>query len=364
MTWTPLMCITVIAITFVIGEYLSRATKGYVSSMVFACFIAMILFWTGSVPSDIAASSTLLTTLGACGTAFLLVNMGSSIDVESLISEWKTVVVCIVGLVGLGILAFTVGAMVFGKDYSLTAAPVVAGGLIAYQIVGGVAVEAGRPELQGYAALVMAFQSMIGMPVASFCLKNELKKQKRDGKLTEEYQASKKGLKLPETNIFPTVKETNNTSTMKFAKLGIVAVISYMLSTYVVPAINVNIMYLLMGVLFRKINFLDKSPLTSAGGYGYVMLCMFCSSTALQLFHFKTLSACLHLSSVCLLSALSVLQSVLLSQARLSVTIYSYLSLAVLRLCSVTRVPKSFQKKFVHLWMTLQNLKKYMLWTM
>ena len=206
MTWTPLMCITVIAITFVIGEYLSRATKGYVSSMVFACFIAMVLFWTGSVPSDIAASSTLLTTLGACGTAFLLVNMGSSIDIESLISEWKTVVVCIVGLVGLGILAFTVGAMVFGKDYSLTAAPVVAGGLIAYQIVGGVAVEAGRPELQGYAALVMAFQSMIGMPVASFCLKNELKKQKRDGKLTEEYQASKKGLKLPETNIFPTVK--------------------------------------------------------------------------------------------------------------------------------------------------------------
>ena len=275
MTWTPLMCITVIAITFVIGEYLSRATKGYVSSMVFFCFIAMILFWTGSVPSDIAASSTLLTTLGACGTAFLLVNMGSSIDVESLISEWKTVVVCIVGLVGLGVLAFTVGTMVFGRDYSLTAAPVVAGGLIAYQIVGDVAVEAGRPELQGYAALVMAFQSMIGMPVASFCLKNELKKQKRDGKLTEEYQASKKGLKLPETNIFPTVKETNNTSTMKFAKLGIVAVISYMLSTYVVPAINVNIMYLLMGVLFRKINFLDKSPLTSAGGYGYVMLCMY-----------------------------------------------------------------------------------------
>ena len=29
MTWTPLMRITVIAITFVIGEYLSRATKGY-----------------------------------------------------------------------------------------------------------------------------------------------------------------------------------------------------------------------------------------------------------------------------------------------------------------------------------------------
>jgi len=34
-------------------------------------------------------------------------------------------------------------------------------------------------------------------------------------------------------------------------------------------------MYLLIGILLRKINFLPKSPLTSAGGYGYIMLCMY-----------------------------------------------------------------------------------------
>ncbi len=275
MTFTPLICITVIAVTFVIGEYLGRRTKGYISSMVFACFIAMGLFWSGLVPKTIAIDSTLTATLGACGTAFLLVNMGTSLDIEQLIQEWKTVVVCLVGLVGLGALAFTVAQAIFGRDYALTAAPVVSGGLIAYQIVSEVAAGVGRPELGGFAALVMAFQSMLGMPIASFCLKKELIQQQKDGKLTAEYVASKQGFKLPDTKLFPDVSAAADTFTMKFAKLGIAAVISWALSTFVLKFINVNIMYLLIGILLRKINFLPKSPLTSAGGYGYIMLCMY-----------------------------------------------------------------------------------------
>ncbi len=275
MTFTPLLCITVIALTFVIGEFLSRLTKGYVSSMVFSCFIAMILFWTNAVPKTIAPDSTLTATLGACGTAFLLVNMGTSLDIEQLIQEWKTVLVCIVGLVALGALAFTVAVAVFGRHYALVAAPIVSGGLIAYQIVSEVSAANGFPELAGYAALVLAFQSMVGMPIASFCLKKELIQQQRDGKLTAEYVESKKGFKLPETRLFPDVSAVADTFTMKFAKLGIAAFLSYLLSTKVLTFINVNIMYLLIGIILRKINFLPKSPLTTAGGYGYIMLCMY-----------------------------------------------------------------------------------------
>ena len=34
-------------------------------------------------------------------------------------------------------------------------------------------------------------------------------------------------------------------------------------------------MYLLVGILARKINFLQKNPLNEAGGYGYIMLCLY-----------------------------------------------------------------------------------------
>ena len=274
MTWAPIMCLAVVAFAFVVGEYLSRKTNGYVSAMVFGCIVAMILFWCNLIPKDIAATSTLLVTLNSTGVAMLLVNMGTSIDIENLIQEWKTVVVCCAGLVGIGALAFTAGTMFFGKEYALTAAPVVSGGVIAMQIVSEAANAAGKPMFAGFAALVLAFQSMVGMPVASFCLKKELIMAKAKGMFSEEGQ-SKSTFKLPETNLFKTPSPEADTSTMKFMKLAIVASCGYMLSTYVVPAVNVNIMYLLVGVIARKINFLQKNALQAAGGYGYIMLCMY-----------------------------------------------------------------------------------------
>jgi hypothetical protein len=275
MTFTPMVCITVIAVTFVIGEYLGRLTKGYVSAMVFACFIALFLFWSNLIPATIAVDSTLLSTLGACGTAFLLVNMGTSLDIEQLLAEWKTVVICCVGLVGLGILSFTLGILIFGREYSLTAAPVVSGGLIAYQIVSETAAAAGRQELAGYAALVLAFQGMVGMPIASACLKKELINQQKSGKLSKDYVEGKKKHTLPDMKLFPDVSPYADTFTMKFAKMGIAAVLAWLLSTYVFKAVNVNIMYLLVGILLRKLNFLPRNPLINAGGYGYIMLCMY-----------------------------------------------------------------------------------------
>lgn len=274
MTWAPVMCLAVIAFAFVVGEYLSRKTNGYVSAMVFGCIVAMILFWCNLIPKDIAATSTLLTTLNSTGVAMLLVNMGTSIDIENLIQEWKTVVVCCAGLIGIGVLAFTAGSMFFGKEYALTAAPVVSGGVIAMQIVSEAANAAGKPMFAGFAALVLAFQSMVGMPVASFCLKKELIMAKEKGMFSEEGQ-QKSTFKLPETNLFKTPSAEADTSTMKFMKLAIVASCGWMLTTYVVPAINVNIMYLLVGVVARKINFLQKNALQAAGGYGYIMLCMY-----------------------------------------------------------------------------------------
>ena len=274
MTWTPAMCVAVIAFAYVIGDLLSAKTNGYISSMVFACFIAMALFWTNLIPKDVATTSTLLMTLNSIGVGFLLINVGTSIDLENLLMEWKTVVVCCVGLVGLGAFAFTAGIALFGREYSLVAAPIVSGGVIAYQIVAEEAIKVGKDYLSGYGALVMAFQSVIGMPVASFCLKRELVSQHKKGFFNADAE-QKKAFKLPETNLFKNPKPQFDTATMKFCKLAIVATCAYLLSTYVVPAVNVNIMYLIVGVIARKINFIQKNPLNEAGGYGLIMICMY-----------------------------------------------------------------------------------------
>lgn len=274
LTWTPLVCFAIILLVFCVSEWLSSKTNGYISAMVFAAVIALALFWTNMIPKTVAVDSTLMATLNSYGVALLIVNMGTSIDLENLLAEWKTVLICCAGLVGLGILAFTAGVALFGREYALCAAPPIAGGVIAYQIVAEVATAAGRLDLAGYAALIMGLQSMIGMPISSFCLKKELAKMKAENRFSAEGEV-KSAFKLPETNLFKDPKGVFDSSTYKFFKLAFAAVLANVLTNLTGGALNVNVSYLIVGVLLRKVNFLQKNMLQSAGGYGICMMAIY-----------------------------------------------------------------------------------------
>ncbi len=275
-TWTPLVSFAAIAVIFGISDILSNKTKNYISGLVFATIISMALFWSGLMPTDVTSTSTLTSTLGAYGVAALLVSMGTSIDLEALLQEWKTILICCLGLVGLGIFAFTICVAVFGREYALIAAPPISGGVIAYQMVSEVANENGRADLAGFAALILAMQGLVGMPIASICLKIELNKMKKEGKLSKDYKTEvTKEFKLPSFAVFKTPKPENDTTTINFAKIAIVAVFAVLFSNLTGGALNVNIAYLLFGILFRRLNFLPKSALNKAGGYGLCLLAIY-----------------------------------------------------------------------------------------
>ncbi|MBQ4506761.1 MAG: hypothetical protein II971_05875 [Firmicutes bacterium] len=274
MTWTPLMCFATIVLVYCIGEYLSNLTKGFISSMIFASFIGMALFWTDLIPKDIATKSQLYPMLNAFVIAILIINMGTSIDLEQFIMEWRTVATCVAGLIGLGVLAFTLGTALFGREYALIAAPPISGGAIAYNIVSEEALAHGRGDLAGYAYLVLAYQKFIGMPVISFCLKMELKKMKEKNMFAGE-KIDAAPFKLPETKLFPDWPKTMDSNTWKYGRLGLAGICAYLLTQLTGGALNVNISYLIMGILLRKINFLQKNSLQAAGGYGLCMMAMY-----------------------------------------------------------------------------------------
>ncbi len=81
------------------------------------------------------------------GIALLITNLGTLINLEDLCHEWKTVVIALVGIVGIGVGCLTVGSMLFGREYALIAAPPIAGSTVAGIIVTTVAEAANRPEL-------------------------------------------------------------------------------------------------------------------------------------------------------------------------------------------------------------------------
>ncbi|MEY8509314.1 hypothetical protein AALA78_13980 [Lachnospiraceae bacterium 42-17] len=141
--WNPLTCITGCLIVYSIGEFLSKKTKGAVSSLLFACILFIAGFWSGVLPKDVTTQSGLTAVMSNFGAAFMITNIGTLINLEDMIREWKTVVISIFSIIAIGLICFTVGSLLFGREYALIAAPPVAGSTVAGIIVTGMAEAAG-----------------------------------------------------------------------------------------------------------------------------------------------------------------------------------------------------------------------------
>lgn len=90
------------------------------------------------------------------------------INLKDLVKEWKTVVIAIIGLVGLAVVSFTIGSWIFGREYALSAASPISGGVIATILTTTAATEAGRPEICSICDLNL-FSSVIRW--SSHCIK-------------------------------------------------------------------------------------------------------------------------------------------------------------------------------------------------
>lgn len=174
MTWFPILAFAAVAVTFAIGDLISSKTKGLVSSILASALFFLIFGGTLHIfPSDMATTSGIMSLIPTFGMALILVNVGSLIDLNDLKREWKTVIFSVVGVVGVVIIGLTLGQLLFGREYALSALGPVSGGMTATMILTEAANNAGRPDLAAFVAAVMAFQMLIGLPVAAWCLRKE-----------------------------------------------------------------------------------------------------------------------------------------------------------------------------------------------
>ena len=246
----------------------------------FASAIFLFGFWLKILPDNVTSAPGLAAAMSNFGVGLLIVNLGTLIDLEDMIKEWKTVVVALLGMVGVVIGALTIGAMLFGREWALTAVPATAGGTIAVLLVQTAANTAGRPEVAAFAILVMSFRKFIGMPIATYGMKRELTAKIARGDFSASAASSGKTFKLPDIRIFKPTAKASNTNNMKLFKLAIVATVANLvgLATQIPGAdagnyfLNPNISYLLFGLLFTRLGFLEKGTLQKADSYGLMML--------------------------------------------------------------------------------------------
>lgn len=275
MTWFPVMGFAVIAAAFALGDYISAKTKGVVSSVIVAIFV-FIIFGAGALnilPADLMTMSGLAGLIPTFGMPLIIVNVGTMLDLNELKREWKTVLVAIAGIVGVVALYFTVGSAIFGKEIAYIATGPTAGGMAATLMLAQAANEASRPDLAAIVAAIMAFQMLIGLPIASIALRKEALDFLAAGKHKLDTGASKG--KQINFRILPQTPKSLDMPTLHLARLAVGGVVAQLLTA--ATGISTGITYLVVGAIFGATGLIEKSALRKAGSESILMLATYAS---------------------------------------------------------------------------------------
>lgn len=252
---------------FAVSDIISTATKAIIPSMFTLSVLCAILFWGNIVPSNILELAGIGTTLVYIVYYLQLPHMGTLMSVREMLVQWKTIVICLAGLVGMCLLTMTVGALIFGREAAIVATPPLSGGIVAYLIMSDGANAMGRPDLATLALAVLVLQSFVGYPLTSFLLKREARHlmkdyQKGDVTLTAASSGPEKKL-LPQ---LPDKYVTNNTTLFKVAVAGLIGIL---ITTWTQEFVSRYVILLIVGVILAEIGFLDRAPLIKSQVFGY-----------------------------------------------------------------------------------------------
>lgn len=263
-----ILAFAIIALTFAVGDYIALKTKGIVSTFITA-IIVFVLFGgvLNILPDDLMEISGLTVLIPTFGMILILTNLGSTLDLNALKKEWRTIVVSLAGVIGLLILGFTLGRFIFGREYALGAIGPISGGIVATMISSDVANAAGRGDIVSYIAAVNALQVLIGLPLSSFCLNKAAKAYMAKGINNRELSKNSKKIDI---HILPDTPKYLDNPTAHFARLALIGVLAQLFSD--ITGFNNTISYLLFGAVGAAIGMMEPGSLKKAGGEGILLL--------------------------------------------------------------------------------------------
>lgn len=149
---------------YYISTVVNSLTKGRIGTA-FMSFVLMLAgFWSGLLPKDVVDVSQ-LGGLYSILNLTILVNVGTSFDPKKFKKEWRLVLVIVAGIVGMGVLVFTIGRAIFGLTICIGGFPVYLGAIVALNIMHQAAVDAGNMDLAAFVLLIQATQALMGIPL-------------------------------------------------------------------------------------------------------------------------------------------------------------------------------------------------------
>lgn len=280
-----LLAAGILALFFVVAEYLSKKTHGILSAFFLVCVFLLIGTWTifGKMypETDIVATSGALSIIFvSCG--LYLTHIGTMITIKDLLQEWKTVVIGFVAVAIIGVVGCLVGGRIMEPALAYAGTPVVAGGAAANLIVTdaltGIETAKGidLTTAKVFAVLVLALQFIIGTPICSVIVRKDAEDCLKSGRI-EQYRSLAQGgadsgasqqkalIRLPE--IFQT---PNGALCLAL----FVSMIGTILGN--ITGVSFLLWCMLLGVLCRTIGLLPANVLSAAHSDGYIVFAACC----------------------------------------------------------------------------------------
>ncbi len=252
------------------SEIVSKLTKGKIPSALILALGYIIGFWT-VLPSDIVQSSGISTMYTIC-TFYTITSMATKIPVGEMKRQWKTIIIAIMGVLGICLTSFTIGVLCFGSDLVLSTVSAFAGGSGALVVMQQAAEVIGRPEVAVAALIAGNAQILIGYPLTGVVLRREARRL--DGLYSKGELSALSMIEDGDRYKFKPFKklEKYSSPTIILLKLTFIAVISLFIEQY--TGLNRLVSCLIIGFLATVSGFLEDDALARAKADGICMTFM------------------------------------------------------------------------------------------
>lgn len=288
------LAFVICALVYVIGEWVSTATKAWVPSVFVTAVVLLIGYWT-VLPKELVTEAGLIPFANTIGIYLLITHIGTIISLKQLMQQWKTVVICLVGLGGMIAIGYFVAPMFMDKTLVIAGLPPLTGGIVAATTMSDAAKNAGLTVASVFAIAMYCVQGFAGYPLTALCLQKEgrrLLTEYRSGAvvLTDKEKAEMANIGMTaiadESNVkklLPKIPDKWNSAVVMLGKLGFVAWIASQLGMHT-PVSGV-IWALVLGIFATTIGFLESNLLNRANSYWILMF-------ALMMYVFDGLKNC------------------------------------------------------------------------
>lgn len=272
----PIVAFFVIMSLLALGDVVSAKTKAFVPSLFIFVICLLGGVWSGIIPANVVELGGISGSLTSLTMIIIVVNMGSTLSIRELKAQWRTILIGLLSVFGVGLGILTIGTAIYGWEMAVVAAPPISGGLVASYEMAEAAKAKGLDYYAMVSLLVLTLQSFPAYVVLPFILKKQAKdylKNRAADSVSIQAAVSEKEHK----RLFPPIPSKYATSSVYLFTVALVGVAAYLVSS-VTPAIfppsgiSATIFALVFGVIAAETGLIEKKPLEKANAFGFLIM--------------------------------------------------------------------------------------------